>query len=254
MDQLDETELSARLILNQLHADTGEQIKIDRIQQRIEVEGLVETDERKRELQAHLRTVPHLMVSIRSVDELKSDPGVGEGATSIRTASMPDQPSPLETYLLTRGRGVSAMSVLAQQLFNSALTISQESHAIVELQAHFAAGEQKTVIASATLAELIYSHHERLRTALKQERQLLAEAQTASASADGTSAPPVSTLMDAAARNLALCRELTQTNSPAERSAENILAEMSATINDLTAATNDAYGKPQGNTTLSGKK
>ncbi|WP_263357058.1 cupin domain-containing protein [Acidicapsa ligni] len=265
-DQLDETELGARLILNQLHADTGEQIEINRISQGIEVEGMVETDERKRELQAHLQTLPHVVVSIRSVDELKNNPDAGENVRSIKTASMPDQPSPLEIYLQTRGRGVSAISVLAQKLFNCALTISQESKAIVELRAHFLPDEQKTVIASAMSAELIYSHHERLRIALKEEHELLAEVPIGPLSVDKTSTSrPASgaatvaitgapVLMDAAARNLALCRELTQTNSPAARSAENILAEMSATMGDLTAGANEAYGKPQDDTVLSGKK
>lgn len=253
-DQLDEAELGARLVLNQLHADTGEQIEIGRISQGVEVKGLVETEDRKRELQKQLRIVPHLTVSIQSVADLKESPGASKGISSIETASMPDQPSPLEVYLLAQGRSVSGINVLARRLFNAALTVSQESKAIDDLRIHFAAGEQKTLIASATLSELIYSHRERLQFALKQERQLLAEAGSVSAATEAwVGQPGSSSLMNAAARNLALCKELTQTGGLGAQSAEKILASMSISVEELTASTHHAYAKPQGDSPSSGK-
>ncbi len=51
-EQLDETELSAKLMLNQLHADSREQIEIHRGSEEITVSGLVETEIRKRELES----------------------------------------------------------------------------------------------------------------------------------------------------------------------------------------------------------
>jgi hypothetical protein len=253
--EIDEAELGARLILNQLHADTGEQIEVLRKPQGVEVQGLVETEERKRALQAQLRMVPHLTVSIQSVADLKSSPEDNDGAVSIKTASMPNQPSQLQLYLQAQGRSIGDINILAQRLFNAALTISQESKAIGDLQTHFGSGEQRTIVASATLSELIYSHHERLEAALRQERALLAEAQNATATPRGeASAPGAISLMDAADRNLTLSKELTQTNSPATRSAESTLAEMSVMVGDLTAEVHEAYGKSQGNSTLSGKK
>ncbi len=50
-------------------------------------------------------------------------------------------------------------------------------------------------------------------------------------------------LVDAAGKNLALAKELTQTDSPAVRSAETILADMTVTLNDLSVGAQDAYGK-----------
>lgn len=72
--QLDGAELATKLVLNQLHADAGEQIEIRRGPQGIAVEGVVDTDARKRELQAGLRMVPHVIPSIQSVDDLKPIP------------------------------------------------------------------------------------------------------------------------------------------------------------------------------------
>ncbi len=251
--QLDEAELAARLVLNQLHADTNEQIAIHRGEQGVAVDGLVETDERKRVLQAQLRMVPHVTASIQSVDELKNKPGTNDGVVNIATASPPNQASRLQTYLEARGHSINDINLLAQRLFNAALTVSQESKAIVDLQTRFVPGAQQTVIASATLSELIYSHRERLEAALKQERVLLLDAQNVPA--DNRNAErPTSSLLDAADRNLALAKELTQTNSPTTRSAEQILAEMSMTINDLTVGMREANRKSQGDSTLSGKK
>ncbi len=93
--QLDEAELSVRLVLNQLHADMGEQIQINRGPQGIEVTGLVDNDERKRQLQMPLRAVPHVTASIQSLADLKDSPAVSNGMVAVTTASMAPLPSPL---------------------------------------------------------------------------------------------------------------------------------------------------------------
>jgi hypothetical protein len=250
--QLDETELSARLILNKLHADTGEQIEIARTAQKVEVKGLVETSQRKRELQLQLAMVPHLMVSIRSVQEERDLPGSDSGISSIKVASMPEMESPLETYLLTRGRSVREIGTLQQELFDAVLTISQESKAINDLRERFARNEQTSILASATLAQLAYNHHERLDAALRRERELLSKVQAAGANQDHASQS--SSLLDFAIKNLTLCKELTQTNGPAARSAEAILTEMSVTLGSLSDAAHKAYEQPVVNSALSGKK
>jgi hypothetical protein len=252
--QLDEAELGARLILNQLHADNGEPIEIHRGLQGVTVDGLVETEERRRRLQTGLQTVPHVVVAIQSDESLKANPSPANAVQSIAVASMPDQPSPLETYLEGRGQSIAAVNDLAQRLFNNALAICQEGNAIVDLQTRFGSGEPKSVLASATLSELIYSHHERLEAALKRERELLAEAQGSSPVSRDSSAPQPSLLLDAANRNLALSKELTQTNHPAVRAADKILAEMSLAMDDVAAGAQHAYGKSQSSSTLSGKK
>jgi hypothetical protein len=253
-EQLEETELGARLILNQLHADTGAQIEISRVPQGVEVKGLVEKEALKQTLQRELRSVPHLNVAIQSVEELNHHPVADDATNVVRTESMPDQPSPLETYLLSSGRGIDVINFLAQRLFDSALTISQESKAIGDLQSRFVSGDRRSIIASATLSELIYSHRERLEAALKREQALLSEARGV---AVGDAAISVSTpsLMEAASKNLALCKELTQTAGPAPRGGDKILAEMSASTLDIHRGMREMYAKAgTGDTTSDGKK
>jgi len=253
-DQLDETELSARLVLNNLHADTGEQIEIVRTGKGIEVKGLVETNERKRVLQTQLATVPHLTVSVQSVVDLRDHQERGSDVSSVKTESMLDLQSPLETYLLAHGRSVREINFLEQRLYDDALTIIQESRAIDDLKTRFFPNMQTTVLTSAKLSELIYSHHERLQAALKQQRKLLGEVQTVSRRESGVPARNLPPLTDAAIRNLTLCKELTLANSSNPRSAEKILAEIAVLLDDLTADVHEAYGKPQGEITVGRKK
>lgn len=253
-EQLDETELGARLVLNQFHADTGEQIEIVRSPQGVEVKGLVETEERKRELADHLRMMPHVTASIQSIADVKNNLGSDAGATSIRTAEIGDEPSPLKTYLLRRGRSVTAINNLARQFFENGLAISQESKAIGDLQARFAGSGPETALASATLTELIFSHRERLRAALKREHELLGEALNEPSNGDASSIPASSSLEAAAEKNMALCKELTATSRTAVRSAERILADMSVSLNQLTADARAVHGNLQSNAALKEKR
>jgi hypothetical protein len=250
--QLDDAELGALLILNRLHADTGEQIKVLRSQGIVEADGVVESEERKQELRTQLAMVPHLRVSIRSVDDLGKTPDEGGAVSSVKSATMPDQPSPLELYLKARGRSVNGVNGLAERFFNSALTISQESKSIADLETLFANENQRTVIASATLTELIYSHRERLQEALAEERKLLCEVRP-SGSGNGPPANDRLSLLKGPDRNLALSRELIGTDSAVPRNAVSILSEMSDTVEELTAALRVTYEKPQSNAALSGK-
>jgi hypothetical protein len=252
--QLDEAELGARLMLNQLHADTGEQLEIYRSPQGVSVAGVVDTEEQKRDLQDRLRIVPHVSAAIQTVAEASAAPLSTGVSQSVAIASMPDFSSPLQTYLREQGRSVDDISNLGQRLFQNAVVIAQESKDINDLQSHFGSAEPKTAVAFATLSELIYSHHERLEAALKQERELLAATQGAAHGGQTSDVTQAPSLQDAANRNLALAKELTQTHSQAVRDAGQILNEMSLTLTDLTTGAREAFGKPQSASTLSGKK
>jgi hypothetical protein len=252
-EQLDEAELGARLVLNQLHADSGEQIEIRRDQQEVAIVGVVETDERKRELQKQLGLVPHVKAGIQSTNDLKNAP-VATGPTSIQAASMPDAPSPLELFMQKHGRSLTEGNALAQQLSNEVLTISRESKAIADLQTRFAPNKGRDTLAAATLTELIYSHRERLDAALKNERALLTEVQTGSIEAMTASPVETLSLLEDASHNLALLKELTQANSLAERSAEEIFSDMEISLQNLSVAANNVLDKPQSTATLSKRK
>jgi hypothetical protein len=244
-EQLDETELTARLILNQLAADTGEQIEVHRLPQAIEVDGLVETEERKRELVSRLASVPRMKLVLQSAAQMREAPLTGNEPVSVQATSLPDHPSALERYLGARGRNVGDINAVAQRVFNDALTISHESKAMFDLKTRFATTQQMPVVDSATIVELLYSHHERLEAALRRERGLLAEMEGTRVSHGGVRTQEAAPLEEEASRNLALVKELTQTDAPAERDAEAIFADMSSTLDRISVAAHQANGKSE---------
>ncbi len=235
-DALNETELTARLILDKLHADTGEQIAVRRTAQQVAVDGLVDTEERQRALTAELTMVPRLKVSIQSLAHLSNHPSTGGETIRVEEASLPDQASALDAYLRARGHSVAESSVMARRLFDCALTISQESGAIADLKTRFTSPERLSLIASATLGSLLYSHHERLEAALREQRALLAQVQGRIAVRQLPRSTVDGSLADAASRNLAFSRELTQTANAPARGAEAILADMAAATEGIAAA------------------
>ena len=254
--QLDEAEIGARFVLNQLHADTGEQIQIDRNGHGVEVKGLVETEQRKEELLGQLRMVPNLKTSILSIEELKQSPNSETAATSVKVASVSAQPSPLETYFVARGRDANALRSLSQQLLGSALTVSQESRALSDLQERFASGEGMTYLAKATLFELLFSHREKLLLALQKEQDLLGQAVRIPGGDQSSevSQPGSISLVSAAERNLTNCEELTLGSGSQPRSAEAIIPELAAAINELRVSLYQAQAGSQSIAVQNGKK
>ena len=243
-EALDEAELSARLVLNRLHADAGEQIEVHRLAQQIEVSGLVETEERKRQLITQLAMMPWVRVSIQSLAHLADSPASGTETIRLEEATLPDQPSALDAYLRARGRGVDESSLLARRLFNCASAISRESSIIADLDRRFVDTERLSLIASVTLGSLRYSHHERLETALREQRAVLA--QVVGRVSVHSAARPIAnaSLGESAARNLALAKELTETDRPPARSAEAILTDIFTAEDTIAAAGYQKNGTP----------
>lgn len=231
--QLAEAELSARLALNQLHADIGQQIQIESNPQGVQIKGLVETDARKAELQTHLKTIPHVSVSLFSIEELNRRPAPANEAVS-QVGSGKGESSPLEIYFESKGLNPAKTSDLAEQLMDNALLVDQESRAIADLVARFGSGERISEVASATLTELIFSHRERMMDALVEEQQLLAKTGVMpKGNTVGMSFGKNATLVSAAERNLTLCKELTVGGGSPARNADEIIADLTASLDEL---------------------
>jgi DNA-directed RNA polymerase specialized sigma24 family protein len=254
--ELDEAELSARLALNQLHADTGEQIQIVRDPSGIVVKGIVETEQRRHQLDDQLDMLSHVTASISSIEELKARPAQAGELSSVKVIEMQTQATPLETYYLAQGRGVAPVGDLAQQLFNTAFAINLESRATDDLQHRFAYDEGISTVASATVADLLFTHKHKLLAALEDEERLLADAQIKArrskeaASTNGTDL----TLAALAERNLALTKELALSKGESGRSAETIASQLAASMNELSFRAHAVQVMPQNSTNLGKRK
>jgi hypothetical protein len=233
--ELDGAELSARLELNRLHADTGEQIEIIRDPSGIVVKGIVETEQRRHELDGQLDMLPHVTASISSIEGLKVKPSQADELSSIKVIEMQTLATPLETYYLAHGRSIAPVGDLAQQLFNTSFAINLESRAIDDLQHRFSHDEDVSMVASAALADLLFTHKHKLLAALEDEERLLVDTRI---EAPRSKEPALTNGTDLALaalaeRNLALIKELALGKGGSSRSADTIASELAASLNEL---------------------
>lgn len=166
--ELDEAELEARVALNQLHADTGERIRLTRGGQGIEVKGVVETDARKDELVAQLSQLPHVQASILSVEELGSQPQLSPSfdGEPLHVYSGEPQSSPLEQYLREKKESLDPAASISQNLLDNALQIQQAQRHFSELATRFDEANQLPMNLQKQLAELSQSYLDTINTGL----------------------------------------------------------------------------------------
>jgi len=254
--QLAEVELSARLMLNRLHADTGEQIEIARDPHGIQVRGITDTEERKHELAAQLEMLPHVTAVISSMEEMKARAAQPHEISTVKVIEMQTGKTPLEAYYLAHGRNIAPLGSYSQRLFNFAFAIHLESREIDDLERRFPGGEGISLVASATLSELLLTHKRKLLEALQSEEALIAEAQIQGAVSrpDTTERLHNSLLAALAERNLELAREFALGKESVGRSAETIASELMVSIDELTRRAHEIRASSQDSTNVDNRK
>jgi DNA-directed RNA polymerase specialized sigma24 family protein len=231
--ELDEVELGAQLALRQAGADTSERIEIVRNPGSIVVRGIVATEARKHEIEAHLNLVPHVVSALYTFREVENSHATGTEITSLKQASSIEGVSPLEDYLVRQGQNREAIGELGHQLFNSSVEIHQEGKAIANLQQRFAAGQALTANAQASLDALLNDHRQKMLAALRSEEKLLTRIKIVAGSKHDVAS--FGNLTDAFATNVALCGELISDSNQHPRPAQAIVLELNQSITELRA-------------------
>jgi hypothetical protein len=237
--EFNEAELEVRLALHQLGADSNERIDIARGSNSVTVRGVVATEERKREIESRLRSIPNVTGALFTFDELRNHLNSANPVTSLQQSSVVETPSPLESYLAAKGASQTEIGQLGLRLSNASVTVNRESKAITELLEHFSGKEPLTENARMALNALLADHRAQLQAGIDGEEKLLAEA--------GLSAPPdtnsgAGDLSAIANRNNALCLELLTGSEERSRPANVILPELAATIAQLRAVASQQIG------------
>ncbi len=245
--QLNETELQARLILNQRDADTGEQIEVIRDVRGVQVQGLVESGGRKKELEKSLQGIPFLFVAIRSFDDLKAVPSPGAQTSVTQRRSTVAQVSPLEQYFVQHGRSRDDLSRISAGLFNSSLAINRTSRSIEQIVFRFSSSDDLSPIAIHARDELLARTVARLLHHLEEQQQFLQEAEITSESEAIVPRNPDERDFDfvrLAERNMAATRELVSGASESRRSEKPAAEELAETISQLRCAALGLHSAP----------
>jgi hypothetical protein len=237
--QMDETELEARLVLNQEGADTGEQIEVARDVKGVQVLGLVESEERKRQLGEALRAVPRLSVMIRSFDDLRAADNPAPQVQVTQQQSAVAHVSQLERYFVQQGRGRDDLSRISAGLFNCSLAIGRSSRLIEQIVRRFSADGDLSPAAIHARDDLLLRTVARLLDDLQEQQELLNDADI---TFDLTAFGPRSSdtggidLVRLAERNAAATKELISGVGESGRSEKEIAAELAETISQLRTA------------------
>jgi hypothetical protein len=231
---LDLAELSARLELNRLRADAGEQIAITRTDHDIEVKGVVDTNERKQQIAGALAMLPHVHADVLSISQLHANltsqsPNRSVTVQSIEVLSS----SPLEQYLDVRQNPSLDMAEASHRLLDAALRIRQNTKQVEGLRmrlSHISAVADKSEVAS----ELAQSYTDRILAALRDENATLRQLGFSSSAIVVSENPPAD-LRTESDRNEARCRELIAGSGGESRPASAIASDMFQSLNRLQA-------------------
>jgi len=233
-DDLDLAELDARLALNRIHADEGEQINVVRTDRGIEVKGVAETDERMHQIVSSLRQVPHVRTDVLSLAELQGRHDSGPSPQSVSVQTLDVQASPLVRYLSSMGTFGRSVSDVSGSLLDASLAVRRNAAELAALEGSRAA-EAASPAKSWVIGELSRSYFSRLLEALDAQEATLRQLGFKPPEAV---APPASAveLLPEAEREDALCRELIAGSDGGTRSGPEIAAEMFASIARIRSA------------------
>jgi hypothetical protein len=235
-DELDESELRARVVLNRYNADTKEQVRISRSDAEIEIKGVVETDQRKSEIASELRAIPNVAASFLSFEELRDNPSESSPMTSIKEYSLAGRPSPLARYMKGKGASPSDMSSLSSALLDSSLALEQNSAGLSELLTRFADPTRLSPEAQSARRMLIADFLKSVEAGAAEQATLLTAHGFTDATDSGSTSVPEQvpslkdTLLEEAKRNQALCRQLIAGDEETQRGAMEIAQDLFASI------------------------
>jgi hypothetical protein len=237
--ELDLAELKARLVLSERGADTGEQIEVLRTGDGVRVEGLASTPERKDELVSALEDVPNVTVRLNTPEERAASEGQPSTPTRIKVIESGSQPSPLLVYLQGEHQPIDSYRQFSAKMMDSALRISQQCHALNELQAEFGSRMPLDEPARQVYGAVFNNHVAKLKFALTTQADILKTLNLQNP--DGalrnieTGAASLRDMAGDASRSLELSRELVAGQGSNQRDAALILKDLALENSTLTA-------------------
>jgi DNA-directed RNA polymerase specialized sigma24 family protein len=174
--ELDEAELAARVTLNELHADTGEQIQLSRRSNRIDIKGVVDTDARKEQLVSRLAQLPNVHTSILSAEEIGTRPLAGStfrNAQPVQVYAVEAQPSHLEQYLREKKMPLDQLATIYQSLLEESLRIQHAENHLSALRQSFGGANHLPADQQGRLAGLSKNYINALRAGLDANQRTL---------------------------------------------------------------------------------
>ena len=241
---LDRAELRSLLVLQHLHADM-ERIEVVRTTHDVQVRGIVDTDERKRQIEVQLRPISHVTPSISSYGDLDSRPSSQSDIHSLASISVGAQPGPIEKYCDDKGWDKDECRKISFDLLDSSTVFLQESRKIAALLTEFSPDRPLTLTAESILDELIVQHGNRMAAAIQQERAFAISGVTVAMSEHNVTGFNVGTLLAVAQHNLDLSKELTYAADDRSRPAQSVFIDLARSVEEIRTSASDILSAHQ---------
>lgn len=248
--ELDDAELRARLALNEVNADTGEQITIRQSSNSVHVNGIVESQKQKEEIENSLRSIPLVVTSVQTFEDFAQQlDKPGNPVSRVNEYSITFEGSPLQEYLSSRSAPREEVAELSKRLFDASLKIQQESLAVETLDKRFhsVGSAQLDELGNTILNELGSRQLKSLQAAIVEEQTLVSRyvpLEGAPAKDRGQIDATAAELLAAAGENKRLCDELFAPQEVNQRAGAKILSDIIISLNrlqTLTLALTDKY-------------
>jgi RNA polymerase sigma factor (sigma-70 family) len=133
---LKQAELAAVVALHELNGDLGEDLRIRRSANSVEVAGIVDSEERKEALTNRLRRIANLRISLLSSEDISSRNGIA-AMPSAPPATGNDQPPVLAEWLQEQFPDAVARSGYVSQLVEISRLCLRRAFALRQLSEHY---------------------------------------------------------------------------------------------------------------------
>jgi len=232
---LDGAELRARLALNTVGADTGENLFLEHTTDSVTVRGFVETQARKREIDDSLAGIPLVSSSVSTFEHRAHEARAQQAPPrTVRSEDVVVQKSPLETYLAARLVSSPQDIQLSRDLIDQALEIDRQALALNSLETRYSESARKALSPEnrSLLQQLMRRHEIALLTAIQKERELIKPYVGGSEQSKSEASESISTtnLLRLANHIRQLAGNLLAPGKDGQRSGEAMLAELAESL------------------------
>jgi hypothetical protein len=223
-DALVTAELEARLALVQLRAINGEDIQVNRRDSRVVVQGIVDTDDRKQEIENAMNRIAFVKPELKSFEEMERMRKASQGQGEIEVHPGDATPSPLDKAVAVKDISQDEAVTISRTLTESSILIARESLTIEALDQRY--GNESANLNDKNkqlLTALRTEHLSTLLQALTSEQSALAPYAVNDDSREEAQPEQLSIL---AGRNNELCKELVSGADNNSRRATAILHDL----------------------------
>lgn len=232
---LDESELRARLVLNEIGADTGENISIERNRGLIAITGFVETQSRKKEIDQALVGLPFVSASVSTFEARNRQLAASAQPASVQQQEVIAEVSPLQKYLASRSLPSDQAVQLSRDLLNEALEIDRQALALDALERRFPEAVRPGMAPDnrVLLQQLVTRYLSALNAAIQKERNLIGPVMGGLPSYDTSNSTRIYTAADLllfAHENRRLSGELLSQSNEVQQPGDVILAELAGAL------------------------